>query len=237
MATAFNGFPEDAMAFLRALKTNNRREWFQARKSVYDEQVRAPMIALVEAVNVKLARFAPDYVTEPARAVFRIYRDTRFSADKTPYKTNIAARFPRRGLGKGGGAGFYFSVSPEEIEVAGGIYMPDREQLRIVREFLAGHHGRVRQVLGGRKLKARMGGLWDQRSARVPRGYPPGHPAADLLRYKHWILYRLLDPAIASTPALLAEIVERFRVMAPFVELLNEPLVAASRRMRAEDLL
>lgn len=237
MANAFQGFPEDAMTFLRALKKNNRREWFQPRKSVYEGQVRAPMIELVEAVNQKLARFAPDYVTEPSRAVFRIYRDTRFSADKTPYKTNIAARFPRRNLGKGGGAGFYFSVSPEEIEVAGGIYMPDREQLRIVREFLAEHHGRVRRALGGRKLASLMGGLWDQRSARVPRGYPPDHPAADLLRYKHWILYRLLEPAAALRPALLAEIVERFRVMAPFVELLNEPLAAAARRMRAEDLL
>ncbi len=236
MASGFNGFPGEALSFLRALKKNNRREWFQARKNVYEEKVKAPMSELIAALDRRLERFAPDYVADPQKAIFRIYRDTRFSRDKSPYKTNIAANFPRRGLGKGAGAGLYFSISPEEIEVAGGIYMPDADQLRTVRGFLAEHHARARKVLAGRKLAASMGGLWDQRFARVPRGYPPDHPAADLLRYRHWVLYKLLDPGLAVTPRLFDEIVERFRVMAPFVELLNEPLLAASKKLRLADL-
>lgn len=237
MISGFNGFPSEAMTFFRALKRNNHREWFQARKDVYETKVKAPMVEMATALNRQLARFAPDYVTDPQRAVFRIYRDTRFSPDKTPYKTNVAARFPRRGLGKDGGAGLYFSISPDEVEVAGGIYMPDRDQLRTVREFLAIHHARLRKVLAGRKLAASMGGLWDQRSARVPRGYPPDHPAADLLRYKHWVLYKLLDPAIAVTPVLFEEVLESFRTMVPFVELMNEPLLAAAKKPRLDDLL
>ncbi len=236
MASGFNGFPDEALSFLRALKKNNRREWFQARKNVYEEKVKAPMSELIAALDRRLERFAPDYLADPQKAIFRIYRDTRFSRDKSPYKTNIAANFPRRGLGKGAGAGLYFSISPEEIEVAGGIYMPDADQLRTVRGFLAEHHARVSKVLAGRKLAASMGGLWDQRFARVPRGYAPDHPAADLLRYRHWVLYKLLDPGLAVTPRLFDEIVERFRVMAPFVELLNEPLLAASKKLRLADL-
>jgi uncharacterized protein (TIGR02453 family) len=236
VASRFTGFPSEAMTFLRALKKNNHREWFQPRKGVYEAKVKAPMVEMIASLNQNLARFAPDYVTDPQKAVFRIYRDTRFSPDKTPYKTHVAARFPRRGLGKDGGAGLYFSVSPEEVEVAGGIYMPDRDQLRIVREFLAEHHARLRRVLAGKKLAASMGGLWDQQSARVPRGYRPDHPAADLLRYKHWALYKLLDPAIAVTPALFEEVLADFRAMIPFVELMNEPLLAAAKKPRIEEL-
>src|ERR1700681_2927743 len=114
----FGGFPQAGMQVFRGLKRNNRREWFQPRKHVYDEQLKAPMVDLVTAVTAEMMRFAPDYVADPAKALYRIYRDTRFSKDKTPYKTHIAAIFPRRGLAKHGGAGLYFSVSPDEIEVA-----------------------------------------------------------------------------------------------------------------------
>jgi uncharacterized protein (TIGR02453 family) len=100
---------------------------------VFDEQVMGPMQELVNAVNDALLEFAPEHVTDPRKAIYRIYRDTRFSADKTPYKTHIAANFPRRGLEKHQGAGYYFSVSAKEIEVAGGVYMPGPEQLLAIR--------------------------------------------------------------------------------------------------------
>jgi uncharacterized protein (TIGR02453 family) len=237
VATGFQGFPEEALAFLGALKKSNRREWFQARKDVYEERVKRPMAEMVAALNSRLERFAPDYVTDPRKAIFRIYRDTRFSRDKTPYKTNIAASFPRRGLGKGASAGLYFSVSPGEIEVAGGIYMPGPDELRVLRGFLAQNHHRLRKVLAGRRLGTLMGGLWDQQFARVPRGFPPEHPAADLLRYRHWVVYTLLDPDLVTTPRLFDDVLARFRVMVPFVELLNEPLLAAAKKLRLEDLL
>ena len=92
----FGGFPAAGMQFFRSLTRNNRREWFQPRKHIYEEQVRAPMMDLVSALTAQMIRFAPDYIIEPPKAIYRIYRDTRFSNDKTPYKTHIAAIFPRR---------------------------------------------------------------------------------------------------------------------------------------------
>ena len=100
MAASFPGFPKAGLAFLADLKQNNTRDWFQPRKEIFESQVKAPMAALVEAFNSHLVKFAPDYDNHPAKAVYRIYRDTRFSKDKTPYKTHIAAILPRRGLQK-----------------------------------------------------------------------------------------------------------------------------------------
>ena len=108
MPTAFNGFPKEMATFFRGLKRNNRREWFQPRKDVFDLHVKGPMTELVEALNGEFAKFAPRYVTDPKKAIFRIYRDTRFSPDKTPYKTHIAASFGRRGGGQMAVSGYYF---------------------------------------------------------------------------------------------------------------------------------
>ncbi len=236
MRSGFTGFPKEAMTFLRVLKRNNNREWFQPRKQEYEEKVKAPMAAMVSAINEPLGRFAPDYVTDPRKAIFRIYRDTRFSPDKTPYKTHIAASFTRRGLERGASAGLYFSVSPEEIEVAGGIYMPGREELLAVRNHLADHHKRFRLILKNRQLRTLVGDLWGEQLSRAPKGFPPDHPAADLLRYKHWVVYVLLDPALATTPDFLPEVVKRFRAMTPLVEFLNEPMHQIKSRMLLEGL-
>ena len=93
----FRGFPAEGLEFFRQLKKNNQREWFQPRKAIFDEQIKAPMLELVDAINEQLIEFAPEHVTDPDKALYRIYRDTRFSKDKTPYKDHIAANFPRRG--------------------------------------------------------------------------------------------------------------------------------------------
>src|SRR5882762_9754588 len=139
MIERFNGFTAKALSFFRKLERNNTREWFPPRKAFYEEQVRAVMLRMVELLNKDLSLFAADHVMEPKKAVYRIYRDTRFSKDKTPYKTHIAAIFPRRGMAKHGGGGLYFSVSAKEIEVAGGVYMPGPEQLLAIRSHIAGH--------------------------------------------------------------------------------------------------
>src|SRR5437016_5646123 len=111
-------FPVEALTFLRALARNNDREWFQPRKETYEAKVKAPMLALIESINAELMDFAPEHVTDAKKAFYRIYRDTRFSADKTPYKTHIAAIFPRKGLVKHACAGYYFQVSPKGVGIA-----------------------------------------------------------------------------------------------------------------------
>jgi uncharacterized protein (TIGR02453 family) len=227
--SGFPGFPEEGMQFFRSLARNNRREWFQPRKTVYDERVKAPMAELVGALSAEMIRFAPEHV-DPAKAIYRIYRDTRFSKDKTPYKTHIAAIFPRRGLEKHGGAGLYFSVSPKEVEVAGGVYMPGPETLLAIRTCVAEHHEEFRRIVRGRKLRSLVGELHGEQLSRVPKGFLSCHPAADLVRYKQWLFYVMLDPALATTPKLLPEIRKRFEAMMPFIEFLNGPLVRAKRQ-------
>jgi uncharacterized protein (TIGR02453 family) len=217
------------MAFFRSLKRNNRREWFQPRKHIYEERLKAPMMELVGAVNTAMMRFAPEYVREPGEAIYRIYRDTRFSPNKTPYKTHIAAVFQRRGLSKHGSAGVYFSVSPAEIEVAGGVYMPEPETLRAYRNHVAQYHEEFRKIVRDRKLRSLMGELKGEQLSRVPKGFCAEHPAADLVRYKQWLFWTMLDPELATSPKLLPEIVSRFRAMVPFIEFMNRPLVGVRR--------
>jgi uncharacterized protein (TIGR02453 family) len=234
MAAAFQGFPEEGMKFLRSLGRNNQREWFQPRKHIYDEQVKAPMQELVLAVTREMMRFAPDYVAEPGKAIYRIYRDTRFSKDKTPYKTHIAAIFPRRGMEKHAGAGFYFSVSPKEIEVAAGVYMPGPDQLLAIRNHLSAHHKEFLKLVRSKSLQTLMGKLYGDQLSRVPKGFSADHPAADLLRYKQWLFYVILDPKLATMPKLQDELVKRLRAITPFVDFLNKPLLTAKPTFLAE---
>lgn len=225
MPAVFAGFPKEGVAFLKGLEKNNNRDWFQARKDVYENAVKAPMEALVEAINSRLVKFAPQHVTEPRKAIYRIYRDTRFSKDKTPYKTHIAANFFRAGFEKHSHPGYYFSVSPKEIEIAAGCYMPDPDQTRLIREYLLAHHEDFRRILANRTLKTLLGELSGDPMTRTPKGMPCNHPADDLIRYKSWILYDTrMEPALATSPKIVDEVVKRFQLMAPFVEFLSRPL-------------
>lgn len=237
-APVFPGFPREALTFFRGLRRNNNREWFQQRKEIYETRVKAPMLELVEAINGELARLAPQYAGDPKKAVYRIYRDTRFSSDKTPYKGHIAAIFPRRGMEKHAGAGLYFSVSDKEVEIAGGVYMPGPEHLLAIRTHLADHHEEFRRMSAQRTLTRLMGELRGEELTRVPKGFSADHPAADLLRRKQWLYYVSLAPEVAVTPKLVAEVSGRFRAMLPVVEFLNSPLLARLRRRSlARDLL
>lgn len=223
----FPGFPTEAFTFFRGLARNNRREWFQDRKEIFETKVRAPMIELVEAINDGLRKFAPAHVNEPKKAIYRIYRDTRFSHDKTPYKTHIAAIFPRRGFAKHVSAGFYCGVSVEGIEVAGGIYMPGPEELLAIRGWLSENHERFRKAARGPSRL--MGELHGDALQRVPKGFRAEHPAADLLKMKQWLYYTTLDAKLAHSPSLAAELLKRFRAMLPVVEMLNSPLKPARK--------
>src|SRR5579871_6798848 len=129
MSTAFSGFPSEAITFFRGLARNNNRDWFLPRKPLFEEKVKRPMWELVEALNASMKEFAPNYVTDPDKAIYRIYRDTRFSKDKTPYKDHIAASFYRRGTGPHKYGGYYMHISHKEVAIGGGVYMPEPEVL------------------------------------------------------------------------------------------------------------
>lgn len=224
----FAGFPKEAITFLRGLERNNKREWFQPRKHIYDEKIRAPLAELIEQVNAEFAEFAPRYVMPVAKAMFRIYRDTRFSNDKRPYKTRVAAVWHLPNMSRTAGGCFYFHFTSREVLIAAGVYMPERDELLAIRNLLAERHEEFRQLLTTRNLRKLMGELEGEQLSRVPKGFEKDHPAEDLLRLKQWFLESTVDGSVATTPRLLDEIITRFRVVAPVVEFLNQPFVKPS---------
>lgn len=236
MRSAFPGFPPEAPEFFRGLARHNRREWFQPRKTLFEEKVKQPMRALVEALNTELRKFAPAYVTDPAKAIYRIYRDTRFSKDKTPYKDHIAASFYRRGVDGHGSGGYYVAMSHKETAVGGGIYMPDPATLLAIRGHIAERHAELRRILKARAVKELLGELQGDQLSRVPKGFCADHPAADLLRFKQFILYVELPAELATTPQFFGEAVKRFRAMQPFLEFLAAPLASKRKPIPAQEL-
>ena len=227
MSTHFNS---DAIKFLRGLARNNDREWFGARKAVYESELKAPMLALIEEINNDLVDFAPEHIRPAQKCMFRIYRDTRFSADKTPYKKHISAWFARQGLEKKSGGGFYFHLSGKELIVAAGVYMPEREQLLAIRNHLLEHHAEYRRLFKVRKLQQLMGEFDGLRLSRPPKGFPKDHPAIDLIACRQWGVSTTLPAEIALQPTLKKEIVSRFRAAAPLIEFLNRPLTTRAAK-------
>jgi len=221
--STFSGFSPEALAFLRALKRNNRREWFQPRKEKYETLIKLPMMELVNSLNAEFARFAPDYITPPEKAVYRIYRDTRFSPDKTPYKTHIAAMFPRHNAVKREGSVFYLHFTEKELLAFGGVYGPDRDELLAYRDLIQEHYQELEEILRDKTLRRATGGLQGAQLTRMPKGFPVDHPAESLLRQKQWYLECVLDVKLVTSPKLVSELARRFEIMTPLVEFLNRP--------------
>jgi uncharacterized protein (TIGR02453 family) len=227
MATYFSN---EALKFLRGLKRNNDRVWFEARRDVFEKELKEPMLKLIGEVNEAMAEFAPMHVRPPQKIMMRIYRDIRFSKDKRPYKTHVSAWWVRDGLQKTSGAGFYFSMNPEQVVIAAGAYMPEREQLLAIRRYLAEHHEEFRAVMKGKKLRSLMTEDDGHALTRAPKGFPEDHPAIDLLKKKQWAVWSRLPGDRALKATLAKDVVERFKAAAPMIALLNTPLVGKPKR-------
>ncbi|MEI9971700.1 MAG: DUF2461 domain-containing protein [Ignavibacteriota bacterium] len=236
MRPRFPGFPPEALQFFRSLARNNNRDWFQPRKAVFEEKVKLPMRQFVEALNEGMKSFAPEYVTDPAKAIYRIYRDTRFSKDKTPYKDHIAASFFRSGTGPHKYGGYYVQVSHKDVAAGGGVYMPDPEVLYEIRQHIAGNHERLRKILAAPAVKRLLGEVQGDQLSRVPKGFLATHPAADLLRFKSLFLYTNLEPELATTPQFLTEVLTRFKAIKPFLDFLAAPTKTKREKIDPRDL-
>jgi len=227
-ASPFTSFSPSALAFLRALKRNNDREWFKARKARYEEELRAPMIALIERLAGDFRKLAPELVASPKASLYRIYRDTRFSDNKAPLKTHVAAVFPCRGLARHQGAGLYLEVAPGWVWVGGGLYAPETPQLHAVREHIAAHSGRFLRIVESPGFRRAVGSLDGERLQRVPRGFPKDHKAAEFLKYRQFLAGREFPAAFATSGRFYAGVLGVFREVAPLTRFLNEPLLAQS---------
>jgi uncharacterized protein (TIGR02453 family) len=222
-------FSRKMVSFFRGLERNNTREWFAPRKSVFEEHVRAPMVEVAGAVNELVKRFAVDNaVADPAKALYRIYRDTRFSKDKTPYKTHVGATFPRKGLPKHGGAGFYFGISHEGVGVAGGVYGPGAEELAALRRGMVSDAAGFLKVVEDRRVAKVMGKLLGERLARVPKGFEEHRESAvaEYLKMKAIYWYVELPVSVALSSRLVGEVARRFELMTPAMRWMNDAIIA-----------
>jgi uncharacterized protein (TIGR02453 family) len=222
-------FTPRTLAFLRALERHNRRDWFRERKDRYEADVRAPMLALVERFAVDLKAFAPDMLASPRASLYRPYRDTRFSNDKSPIKTHIGAIFPHRLLPKHEGAGFYVEIAPRRVWFGGGMYMPSTAVVQQEREHIARNYRRLARIVASPAFRRTFGTLEGDRLQRTPRGFPADHPAGEFLKYRQFLAGCERSAEFATTPGFYRTILAAFRALAPLVHFLNEPLVAGLR--------
>ena len=217
----------EALTFLRNLAKHNDRAWFQPRKEQFEAELKEPMLASVRKVTEAMLDFAPQFVRPAEKCLFRIYRDTRFSNDKRPYKTHVAAWWSHQGLEKTSGAGYYFHVSPKEVIVAAGAYMPEKDQLAQIRHWLLEHHAEFRKLLQSPKMRKHFDEFEGNALTRPPKGFPCDHPGMDLIRCKQWGIAATLPAATALKKDFAATLIKYFRIAAPVVDALNTPIAAA----------
>jgi uncharacterized protein (TIGR02453 family) len=218
-------FTAKTLSFLRSLKRNNDREWFRARKAEYEHHVRGPMVAVIERLALDFGRFAPELDASPKRCIYRIYRDTRFSDDKTPLKTHIAASFRWRGLPKHRGAGLYFEVTPGWVWMGGGFYAPETADLARIRQHISDTHPELHRLTRAPAFCRTFQALEGEQLTRLPRGFAKDDPAAEYLKHRNFLAGREFPAALATTAAFYPTLLATFRAVMPIVRFLNEPLV------------
>ncbi len=222
-------FPPGATRFLRSLKRHNDREWFRSRRAEFDALIDAPMNAVIERLAFDFRHFLPELIASPRISRYRMYRDTRFSDNKTPLKTHVGAVFPSRHLPRHEGPGLYFEVAGGWVYAGGGIYMPQPETVHVLREHIAAHHRRLSRIITARAFTRMFGELHGDKLTRMPRGFAADHPAGELLKYRQMLVGREWPAAFASSPRFYSELLRTFRTVAPLIRFLNEPIAAAAR--------
>jgi uncharacterized protein (TIGR02453 family) len=239
-AGRFDGFRPAALGFLRRLKRNNRRDWFERHRAVYQTEVRDPMRALVEEMDVRLARLAPELTGDPRHSIFRIHRDVRFSADKSPFKTNAACQFFHQDAGHGAGqdargasAGLYFQLAEGACFVAGGMWMPARPALDLIREAIAESPAAFERLLRAPAFRRRFGRLDAEAMLKgMPRGYSKDHPAGTWLRYRSFTATRPMTEREVRSPRLPAILERDFAALVPLVRWINQAIGSRPRDRR-----
>lgn len=225
-------FTPASLRFLRDLARHNAKPWFEAHREDYETAIREPMRSLIEEMDVRFARFAPEMTGDPKRSMFRIYRDIRFSRDKSPYKTHAACWFRHRaadhrvgGDAEAGSAGLYFHLEPGRSFVGAGIWMPPRPVLDRIRDAIAAAPARFARIVENPATRRRFGGLDEEAMLkRMPRGFSDDHPAAQWLRYQSFTIGRQLSDRHVLAPRFAERLEADCCLMMPFVRWLNGAL-------------
>ena len=216
-------FTPELPTFLRQLKRNNNRDWFAANKKRYEEVVRDPMLQFIKDVAPKLKKISPQFVADPKTvggSLFRIYRDTRFSRDKSPYKTWAAMQFRHRKGKDVHAPGFYLHIEPDNVFTGVGIWHPDSDTLSKIREAIAEKPPAWKRAIGAKTFKSKYE-LVGESLKRAPKGYDPEHPLIDDLKRKDFIAVANFNPK----DLIRADFIDRFAQTAatatPFMKFLT----------------
>lgn len=216
-------FDSQLFRFLEDLKAHNDREWFQTHKARFEAEARDPMLGFIAAFSDQLAGISKHFVADPrpsGGSMFRIYRDTRFAKDKSPYKTHLAAHFPHRSCGSEGihGPGFYLHLEPGASFAGGGLWHPDPVSLRKVREAIA-TKTRAWKAVKDLGLEIRGEAL-----KRVPQGFDPNHPFAEDLKFKDFYIGTDFTDAQVRSPEFLVLFTQACLQAGPLVSFLCKGL-------------
>ncbi|MFV0418575.1 MAG: DUF2461 domain-containing protein [Dysgonomonas sp.] len=213
---------KDTFTFLETLQQNNSREWFTENKAWY-ERARTDFEGLVSEVIRNLAIFEPEIGhLNPKKCIFRIYRDTRFSTDKTPYKTNFGAVFQSNFREKG--SGYYLHLSPGECFLSCGFYMLQSEQLKKIRKGIYDDFEMFQEILNEKQFKKEIGDLYrdDDMLQRVPNGFDKNHPAAEYMKLKHFYVMRSVTEEQILSEDLASYAARIYKIMKPLSEFLDD---------------
>ncbi len=218
----YRGFPEQTLDFLLALARNNDRDWFNANKARYEAVVRAPALAFIEQMSPRLRSISEQFNATSKKSggsLMRVYRDTRFSKDKTPYKTNIGIQFRHR-LGKDVHApGFYLHIEPENCFLGAGIWHPEPRTLAAIRDFIADNPAAWQAALAHKPFKRSFQLAGDVLS-RPPRGFSAEHPLIEDLKRKDFIALKPFEPERILSPRFPDFAARSFADAAPLVRYL-----------------
>ncbi|HEY3875080.1 MAG TPA: DUF2461 domain-containing protein [Candidatus Kapabacteria bacterium] len=193
-APVFDGYSKEMFKFLHGLKKNNNKPWFEAHRDAYEEYLREPSKALAAAMGAYFREQNMPIVGNAKTSLFRINRDIRFSADKSPYKTHIGLSFPLDGTKKEEWCGYYIGFEPAKkgtgisVFMGGGVYMPLGPHLKRIRQHIASNYKEFQKILGEAKFKKMYPkGLTGESLKRIPQGYSEDHPAAQHLKMKSFL--------------------------------------------------
>ncbi|CAM2905902.1 DUF2461 domain-containing protein [Chryseobacterium flavum] len=219
-----NTVNKDTLSFLKKLTKNNNREWFNENKNLYTQSQENVIIFLEDLIQ-EMAGFDEELgKIDAKKALFRIYRDTRFSKDKAPYKTNFGASL---GIGKGSQrGGYYLHIEPGKSFLAGGIYMPESSVLKEVRKEISLYGDEFLKILNNKDFKKHFPELdQDDKLKKVPQGFEKEDPMAEYLKLKNFIvLYHLKDEEVLDKNA-VKNMTRIFKLMKPFNDFLNTPFL------------
>jgi uncharacterized protein (TIGR02453 family) len=208
--------------FLRELAKHNNREWFKANKARYEEDVLDVALHFIQSMQEPLAELAPHFTAVPTRiggSLMRVYRDTRFSKNKLPYKTNIGIQFRHERAKDVHSPGYYVHIDPDEVFVGVGMWRPDSEPLRQIRERIAAKPGEWSRAIGTTAFK-RYFYLGGEALQRPPRGFDKEHPLIDDIKRKSFIAVRSMTVEDCLKPQFQRSVETSFKQATPYMEFL-----------------